>query len=387
MNGSGMRKLVFLGLFLGLFILVARIFYPFLTIILWSGLIYAFLYKMYARAATRRDGTRRRDAARNLLAGAFALGSVALIVLPSSFLAPAVIGQGSELAGAARKSIEQNPGILDLSPESPIGGLAYRLSGGQLDLSKVDLALEAKRFLSGKSIQILGFSGKVLKDLAGMLFNLAFMVFTLYFFFIDGENLARTFVSAIPIDKAYTRLFLRKLRDTGKQLLLGLFLVALFQATMLFIICLVMGVKGSLVIASLAVFAAFIPMVGTALVWIPVAAGIALGGNVPQAILFVALSAIFVSSLDNFIRPILLHDRLMIHPLLIFFAIIGGLSMFGFNGVVLGPLILMLFFTAAELYDQAFDPPNESRTKRELDARGGVEARETAPGQETSKGD
>jgi predicted PurR-regulated permease PerM len=382
-----MRKLVFLVLFFGLFILVARLFYPFLTIILWAGLIYAFFYKLYARAATRRDGAKRREATRNLLAGAFALGAVTLLAVPALFLARAVIAQVSELAGAAKGAIEQNPSLLDLSPDSPIGGLAFRLSGGQLNLANVDLVAEVKRFLSGKSVQIIGFSGKVLKDLAGMLFNLAFMVFTLYFFFVDGEHLARTFVSAIPIDKAYTRLFLRKLRDTGKQLLLGLFLVALFQGTMLFLICLIMGVKGSLVLACLAVFAAFIPMVGTALVWVPVAAGIALGGNLPQAILFLVLSAIFVSSLDNFIRPILLHDRLKIHPLLIFFSILGGLSLFGFNGIVIGPLVLMLFFSAAELYDQAFDPPEESRVRRELDARGEGEAPEAASGQATSKGD
>jgi predicted PurR-regulated permease PerM len=370
MNGSRIRKMVFLGLFFGLFALVARLFYPFLTIILWSGLIYAFLYKLYDRAATRRDGSERRELTRNLLAGAFALGAVLLLAVPAIFLVRAVLGQVVELAAAARKAIAQNPSLLDLSPESPLGGFVFRLSGGQLNLAKVDLVIEAKRFLSGKSGQIIGFSGTILKDVAGLLFNLAFMVFTLYFFFVDGEHLARTFIKAIPIENAYTRLFLRKLRDTGKQLLLGYFLVALFQATMLFLICVVLGVKGSLVLGALTLIAAFIPMVGTALVWVPVAAGIALGGNLPQALLFLALSAVLVSTLDNFIRPILLHDRLKIHPLLIFFSILGGLSLFGFNGLVLGPLILMLFFSAGELYNLAYDSPGESQNRRKQDISG-----------------
>jgi predicted PurR-regulated permease PerM len=367
MNGSRVRKLAFLGLFLGLFFLVARLFYPFITIILWSCLIYVFLYKPYDRAATRRDGKKRRDITKTILAGSFALGAVVLIVVPAIFLGKAVLRQVGELAGAILKAIEQNPGILDLSPNGAIGGFIYRLSDGQLNLASIDIVTELKRFLSGRSGQIIGISGTIIKDAAGILVNLAFMVFTLYFFFMDGEHLARTFIKAIPIENAYTTLFLRKLRDTGKQLLKGYFLVAFFQAVMLFLICVFMGVKGALVLASLTLVAAFIPMIGTSLVWIPVAAGIALGGDIPKALLFLGLSAVLVSSLDNFLRPMLLHERLKIHPLLIFFSILGGLKIFGFNGLVLGPLILMLFFAAGEVYNQAYDSPATSQKRRKED--------------------
>jgi predicted PurR-regulated permease PerM len=377
MTGSSVRKLLFLGLFLGLIVLVAKLFYPFMTIILWSGIIYAFLYKVYDRVARRKDGSERRELTKTLLAGCFAFFAVVLFVIPVVFLARAVLGEVTELVGSAKKAIALNPALLDLSPTSPVGGFIYRLSGGQINLANVDLVLEVKHFLSGRSGQIIGFSGTVLKDIAGLLINLAFMVFTLYFFFMDGEHLARTFIAAIPIENAYTRLFLRKLRDTGKQLLLGYFLVALFQATMLFLVCLVMGVKGSLVLAALGLIAAFIPMLGTALIWLPVGIGLAIGGNIPQAILFIVLSAIFVSSLDNFVRPMLLHEKLKIHPLLIFFSILGGLSGFGFNGIIIGPLILMLFFSAAELYNQAYDGPIESQRRRKQDEPG--DAKPSAP--------
>jgi predicted PurR-regulated permease PerM len=372
LEGSQVKKLGILAVFVGLFVIVARLFYPFLTILLWSGLIYILLHKVYARATTRKDGRKRGEAARALIAGAFSLGSIALLIVPTVFLGRAVVEQVGELAGAAIRAIELNPGLLDLSPNSPLGGFIYGLSDGKLDLSRVDLVAQAKLFLAGRSSQIIGFSGTMLKSAAGLLFNLAFMVFTLYFFFMDGAHLARTFIASIPIESAYTSVFLRKLRDSGKQLLVGYFLVALFQATMLFLICLVMGVKGSLVLAALTMVAAFIPMIGTALVWVPVAAGIALGGDIPQAILFLVLCAVLVSTLDNFLRPILLHERLKIHPLLIFFSILGGLQVFGFNGLVLGPLILILFFSATELYKQAYDLPAEARGASEDEAEEGA---------------
>jgi predicted PurR-regulated permease PerM len=371
MNGSRVRKLVFLGLFLGLFILVARLFYPFLTIILWSGLIYILLYKVYDRAAKRRDGQERREPARTLVAGGFALGAVVILVIPTIFLGRAVLREVGDIAKEVMRTIESNPEILDLSPESPIGGFIFRLSGGQVDLSNVNLVFEIKRFIAGRSGQLIGLSGTLLKDFAGLIITLAFMIFTLYFFFVDGEHLAKTFISAIPIENAYTKLFLRKLRDSGKQLLVGYFLVSLFQATMMFIICLVMGVKGPLVMAFLTALASFIPMVGTALVWIPVGASLALSGNVTGAVIYMALSAVLVALLDNFIRPLLLHERLKIHPLLIFFSILGGLKVFGFNGLVLGPLILMLFFSATELYNQAYDSPPESQKRRKDDEPAG----------------
>jgi len=267
MTGERVRKSVFLVLFLGLFVLVARLFYPFLSIILWSGLIYILLYKLYDRATIKKDGTERRGSVRTLIAGSFALGAVVVIVVPVAYLGRAAIKELGDLAGEIVKTVERDPQLLDLSPNGVIGGFIFRTTGGQLDLSGINLVQELKRFAAGKSGSIIGFSGTILKDAAGLLLSLVFMVFTLYFFFVDGEHLAKTFISAIPLEREYTKLFMRKLRDSGRQLLVGYFLVAVFQATMMFLICLVMGIKGGLVLGALTAVGSFIPMIGTAIVW------------------------------------------------------------------------------------------------------------------------
>jgi predicted PurR-regulated permease PerM len=364
LQGSKIRKYVFLLLFLALFVMVARLFYPFLTVVLWSGLIYAILSGVYERAAHRRDGSERSVFLRTLLSGAFALGAVILFVLPVLFLAWAVLRQVGDLAKSILETLNENPRLLDLSRESAIGGFVYSITGGQVDLSGVHLVDEIKRFVISRSNNLIGLSGTVLMNAASILIGLAFMVFTLYFFFIDGKTLMRTFVNAIPIERAYTTIFIRKFKDAGRQLLLGNFLVGLFQGTMMLIIGLAFGVKGYLVIAALTVVASFIPMVGTSLVWVPISVGFALDGDVGKAALFFVLSAVCVALLDNFIRPILLHERLKIHPLLIFFTILGGLTIFGFNGLVLGPLILILFFAALELYEDIDDKDEQKPARR-----------------------
>jgi predicted PurR-regulated permease PerM len=359
LEGSQVRKVAFLFLFLILFILVGRLFYPFMTILLWSGLIYLFLSPLYEKARLRRDGRERGKFATSVLAGIFAFGGILLIAVPAVILGGMMIRQLSDMAGSAMRAIERDPSILDLSPQSAIGGLIYRLSGGSVDLSAFSIKDELKRYLSERTGQIIGLSGALLKNAAEIVLTLAFMIFTLFFFLIDGRHLIGILVRAIPIEKHYTTMFLRKLRETGKQLLKGYFVVALIQSLIMLGLCAVFKVKGALVIAFLTAIASFIPMVGTSLVWLPVSAAKIAAGDTAGGILFFVLSASLIWSLDNFIRPILLREGLKIHPLLIFFAILGGLEIFGFNGLVLGPLILILFFAALELYERA-DPSRES---------------------------
>jgi len=353
-EGSRVRKALFLVLFMGLLLLVARLFYPFLSVLLWSAVIYAFLEPLHRRAATRRGGQARGGFARTLLAGLFAVLGMLAVVTPAVLLGTALVRQASELLASVLAAINKHPEWLDLGPEGVLGGLVARLSSGRVDLSALDLAGEITGFLSSRVGSIIGFSGAVVKDAVGVIVTLAFMLFTLYFYFADGRHLVEILTRALPIERSYTTRFLGTLREAGRQLVLGYFLMALFQSAMFFGLCLAFQVKGALVLAALAIVASFVPMVGTSLVWLPVAATMALSGNMARGLLFAGLAAIFVSTLDNFIRPLVLRDRLKIHPLLIFFSILGGLSLLGFDGLLLGPLILMLFFAATELFDAAY---------------------------------
>ncbi len=366
MAGRTVRKQIFLIFFIALFLLVARLFYPFLTIILWSGLIYGFMDPLFELLTTRKNGISRGGFSRSVWAGILSLAGVTILVVPTVFLGISLVRQVGDIARNFLATIEAKPEILDLSPASPIGGFIYRISGGGVDLSSVNFITEVKHFLSASSGKIIGFSGTLIKNLLGLGLTLAFMVFTLYFLLVDGKHLAKVVVGALPIDRTYSTMFLAKLRESGRQLVVGFFLVSLFQAIMMFIVCLIFGIKNTLVLASLTAVASFIPMAGTALVWMPLAVIIALGGNLAKALAFAVCSAVMVSSLDNFIRPLLLGDRLKIHPLLIFFSILGGLSFFGFNGLVLGPLILILFFSAAELFD-SYDGNTQGEEKASAD--------------------
>lgn len=354
METMNVRRILFLVFFLALFLLVARLFYPFVTVILWSGLIYILLNPLYEKVAGLSRSKKDRPVIKQVLAGAFSLVGVLVLVIPLAFLAFNLFQQVGDLSKSIFRFLHTRPEFFDLSPNGTLGAFIDKISKGSVDLSAIDLRGEITRVIAGSSQRILGFSGAILRNTASFLLALAFMVFMTYFLFMDGKHLAMIVVSAIPIEREYTRLFMKTLQETAKQLVMGYVLVALYQATAAFVIFTLFGVKGPLVLAAIVIIASFIPMVGAGLVWLPVGIIRLATGDLMGGLALLGTSALFISILDNFIRPILLKQRLNVHPLLIFFSILGGLSLFGFNGLILGPLILILFFTALGLYDKAY---------------------------------
>lgn len=367
MEGPQVKKLGLLGVFLGLFVLVSMLFYPFVTVILWSGLFYAFLFPLYRRLSVRRDKTERIGITRTGIAAALALSSVLLIAVPAVLLGLSMARQLGGMIHHALEAIEQNPNIIGISPDGPIATFLYTVSDGSIDLAKLKIPDEIRSMLTIRADRIVGLSGQFLKVSGSILLSLVFMVFTLFFLLLDGRQLIKVLISAIPIENNYSAIFLRKFRDMGRHLVTGYVAIAGMQALVMVVLCAIFSVKGVLVIAALTAVASFIPMVGTALVWLPVSASKILAGDLTGGILFFVCSAALIWTLDNFIRPIFLHDRLKIHPLLIFFSILGGLKVFKFNGIVLGPIILILFFTSLELYEQAYHTPPENQRRRKDD--------------------
>jgi len=352
MEGKNVRKYLFLGFFIILLILVARLFMPFMTIIIWAGLLYAFLGPLYDRITGAVGPKPTKEPWRTILAAGMAILAVVLIVVPVVLLAVAMIGQLRALTRSILDTLALHPELLDLSPAGPIGKFLNDLTQGAIDLSAIDLRSEFTHFINGSAAKLLGLSGFLIKNGFLLLIALLFIVFTLFFLFLDGREILGTVVNAVPIEREYSRLFLRTLSSVSKDLAIGYFLVSIVQGLIAFLLFSAFDIKGALVLGALTVGASFIPMLGTGLVWGPISLGIILTGDLSRGLALLALSAVLIAGLDNILRIFLLRDRLKIHPLLIFFAIIGGIDGFGFNGLILGPLILMSFLTGAKLYNR-----------------------------------
>lgn len=332
-------------------ILVGRLFLPYSSVLLWAAVCYILISPLYNLIMRRLKPSKPLyEVKRHFLAGVFALGTVLFMAGAFLFIAFQIVGQGKEFVENAKLFIESNP---DFFRTNSIGlflaDTVRDISLNTIDLANLDLKAQIVSFLSSYSASIIGMTRDIAKNLGSLVISLAFIAFTLYFFYLDGAYLARLLVTAIPIEQKSTKRLLEKFRDVTKNLFMGFFLVAFYQAAVAFVIFSAFGISGALLFSTLVLFASFIPMVGTTIVWVPLGLTLIVEGTVGKAVLFLVLCAFFIAFLDNFLRPYFLKDRIKIHPLLIFFSILGGISAFGINGIVLGPLIIILFFTIVDI--------------------------------------
>ena len=331
--------------------LMAEIFLPYGSVLLWSAVLYLMLRPLYNNVLARLDRTKRFFKFKNqLLAGGFSIGTVVIVAVIFVFL---IVNLAGQIISFVNEIIPFINSHLDFFKDSEAGqgisDLVFELSAGTIDLAGIDFKAQLISLLRQYSNRILSASRSLVSNMMSFVVSLCFMCFSLFFFYMDGSYLANLLISAIPISKRQSRALIRKFRDVLGNLVQGLFLVALYQALAAFIIFSCFRITGALLFAILLFFCSFVPMFGCAIVWLPLGIMVAATRGILPGFIFVVLCAVLISFMDNFLRPFLLKDRIKIHPLLIFFSMIGGIDFFGINGLILGPMTVILFFTIVDM--------------------------------------
>jgi predicted PurR-regulated permease PerM len=349
-NSGQIQNYVFGVILILLFVLVCRLLAPFFTVLLWSCMFYVMLNPLYRKIVKNLNSPKRRDAViKQLLAAGFAIGSVILILVPLVFVSSQFFRQIVELIKLVRDTFTSNPAILtDIFTYA--SELIEDLSAGQITIDPISIQRQIITILTSSLQNLLQLSSNIAMNIGNFLFSLVLMVFSLFFFYMDGSYLSSLFLHAIPIRKEYLTALVLKFSDIIRNLVFGYIMVALVQGFMGFIIFTGFQVKGALVFAVLTFICVFIPMVGGSLVWFPLGLLRVINGDIAGGVIFWIVSGIFISLLDNFVRPMFLQDRIQLHPLIIFFSILGGLSVFGVNGLILGPMLVILFLTVLDLF-------------------------------------
>lgn len=340
----------FAALFVLLFLAVARILAPFFTVLLWTTLLYIIFSPLYNRILKHVNLEKLTGKIlQNVLAGLFSVGSVVVIVVPLAFVGLQLAKQTASLIRGTLAFLDANPHFLNIE----MGGfsqLLKELSFGAIDLTSIDLKQWVSESLSGGVSTMISLSTRVVRNVGAFIVGLAFMVFSLFFFYIDGAYLLNLAIKAIPIRKDYMGELVSKFREITRNLFLGYILVAMVQGVVAYVIFLLFKVQGALTFSILLMFCSFIPMIGAGTIWGPIGLFRIFTGDVAGGLIFLTVSGIGISTLDNFLRPFFLKDRIKLHPLVIFFSILGGIAVFGFNGLILGPMVVILFLTVLDLF-------------------------------------
>lgn len=184
--------------------------------------------------------------------------------------------------------------------------------------------------------------------------NMFVLIFVLYFMLIGGKKMEQYINNILPFNEINTQNVVHEINMIVRSNAIGIPLLALIQGGVAMIGYWIFGAPNILLSGLLTCFASIIPMIGTSLVWVPIAIYMALIGNWLQAFGLALYGALIISQLDNLIRFIIQKKMADIHPLITVFGVVIGLSIFGFMGIIFGPLLLSLFFLFVDMFKREY---------------------------------
>jgi len=190
----------------------------------------------------------------------------------------------------------------------------------------------------------------IFRNLANIIFKAAMMLVILYYLFRDGQQMLEAFKDLIPLSPEDTERFTSLTHDVLSATLYGNFLTAFIQAAAGIFILWALGFTAPVFWGTLIGLATFIPMIGTATVWLPATIFLFASGAYLKGVILLVYSILIISQIDYFLRPIFISGKTQLHSLFLLLSIIGGLNVFGLLGLVLGPILLALCMAILETY-------------------------------------
>ncbi len=326
--------LIPLALFVFAFYLLYQVLAPFLASIAWAIILGMLFTPLHRRLLIR---LRFR---RTIAALVMTLLVVLVIVIPATLTSVVVARQavkGVSAVGDAISRLGQGPATL---AQNPLGVALEERVAQYVDLNRADVQSATLKSLQNVSKRLIDFSTSALRNVVSLFFGLFVMLFALYYIFKDGEAATRYFEGIHPLIRQ-TRLF-HTLEELTFTTFYAGFVNAAVQGVLAGLAYGVLGVPSALFWASITAFMSFIPFMGAASVWIPVAIWLGIAGSWAKALGMALWGIGVVSMSDNFIKPALISGRMNLHPLPVFFAVLGGLLYFGPLGLILGPFVLVL---------------------------------------------
>ena len=214
------------------------------------------------------------------------------------------------------------------------------------------LAGEAAKLVAGKAVELGG-------NTLGFVVSFGIMLYLLYFFLRDGVSLAHRVRDAIPMERKHKQELAEKFATVIRATVKGNLVVAAAQGALGGAIFWVMGIQGPVLWGVLMAFLSLLPAVGASLIWGPVAIYYMATGDIVKGTILTAYGVVVIGLVDNILRPILVGKDTKLPDYMVLISTLGGMSLFGLTGFVMGPVIAALFIACWDIYS-ANDRPSLS---------------------------
>ena len=188
--------------------------------------------------------------------------------------------------------------------------------------------------------------------------NAVMMLYLTFFLLRDGRKLIELMIKALPLGDARERKLFTKFAEVTRATVKGNLVVAIVQGTLGGLIFWAISLPSPLLWGVVMAFLSLIPAVGAGLVWLPVAIYLYATGDWGKATILAAFGALVIGMADNVLRPLLVGRDTKLPDYLVLFSTLGGISLMGINGFVIGPLVAALFLVLWDIFMREFNGEN-----------------------------
>ena len=187
-----------------------------------------------------------------------------------------------------------------------------------------------------------------------VIFSIFLTFISIFYFLKDNKHWKRGIKIISPLSDADDQKIIDKLALSVNGIMRGYFFIVLIQGTLAGIGFSIFGVPNPALWGLVAMVTAFVPTVGSGLVTVPAIIFLLLTGNTLGALGLAVWGIVLIGTIDNILNPIIVGSRVKLHPLLILFSVLGGISLFGPIGILVGPLTISLLYTLISIYRNEF---------------------------------
>jgi predicted PurR-regulated permease PerM len=345
----------FLACFIGSLFLLGWLLLPFLSILIIGAVISGICYPVY------RILQRRNKIGPSIASLLTCLLIFCLLFVPIVFFVGSLTQQAYGLYQMAKdaaiseqiNNLLRDTHVLDRA-NAVLANFDYELTGDELKNAVTDVAKFVGLYLYKQAQAIAS-------NTLAFVVNFILMLMVIYFLLIDGHRLVAYIVDLSPLPTDQEWMLIDKFNGMAGAILIGNGLGGVIQGVLGGVLFWIFGLPSAFLWGVIMGLLAFLPIIGIGVVLIPTAFLLFIKGRVAAGIFFIIFYFIVSMGVEYLFKPKLVGQRVQMHPLLVFFAIIGGLKLFGILGIIYGPLVVTAFLTLAQIYRANYQQMVESR--------------------------
>lgn len=322
---------------------------PFLTVIFIAAVLTVTFYPVYQWLLKYMPNWER---AASLITCFFVL---IVTLAPLTYFTILLVDEAANTYELIDTNIES--GVFDKYLLWEDGGVIYdalKKVDSVVDFSQINLKDSIVNWAQTLSTFLASQLTTLLAGISNLMLNIFIMLFSMFYFFKDGKKLVDKLGKLSPLPSVYESQLFLKVKDMVKAIVVGVFLTAIVQGIVGGIGFTIVGISSPLFWATAMALFSLVPLVGTAVIWVPAGIILAILGHYWQAIFIMIWGVVLIGSVDNFLRPFLIGGKTHTYPLMTFFVILGGIFTMGFKGIIIGPIILVVLLSFLHIYQTEY---------------------------------